>query len=69
MQFFHYSIFFNPLFFILKVLTYHGFYDENSEWVAIEGIQIVGSVNSALLSGHHTLCSRFTSIMHICVIE
>ncbi|XP_054724974.1 LOW QUALITY PROTEIN: cytoplasmic dynein 2 heavy chain 1-like [Uloborus diversus] len=52
-----------------QVLTYHGYYDENAEWIWIEGIQIVGSVSSTSLAGRTTLNARFTSLMHICAVD
>ncbi|KFM70531.1 Cytoplasmic dynein 2 heavy chain 1, partial [Stegodyphus mimosarum] len=52
-----------------QVLTYRGYYDENAEWVHVEGIQIVGSVSSISLAGRHTLNIRFTSIMRICAVD
>ncbi|GIY28883.1 cytoplasmic dynein 2 heavy chain 1 [Caerostris darwini] len=52
-----------------QVLTYNGFYDENAEWVGLEGIQIVGSVSSVSLTGRHSLTTRFTSRMHIYAVD
>ncbi|GIY57771.1 cytoplasmic dynein 2 heavy chain 1 [Caerostris extrusa] len=46
-----------------------GFYDENAEWVGLEGIQIVGSVSSVSLTGRHSLTTRFTSRMHIYAVD
>lgn len=51
------------------MLTYHGFYDENLEWVGLENIQIVASMSAGGAVGRHTLTSRFTSIVRICTIE
>lgn len=52
----------------LKVLTYNGFYDSNLEFVGLEGVQIVASMNSGNSLGRHKLTSRFTSIVRICSI-
>ncbi|XP_030632529.1 cytoplasmic dynein 2 heavy chain 1 [Chanos chanos] len=55
--------------FLQQVLTYHGFYDENLEWVGLENIQIVASMSAGGAMGRHTLTSRFTSIIRICTID
>lgn len=54
---------------ITQVLTYNGFYDLNNEWVGLEGVQIVASMNAGGSLGKHELTSRFTSIVRICSIE
>ncbi|XP_022103094.1 cytoplasmic dynein 2 heavy chain 1-like isoform X1 [Acanthaster planci] len=54
--------------FLQQVLTYRGFYDTNLEWVGLEGVQIVASMNAAHTVGRHQLTSRFTSIVRICSI-
>ncbi|XP_033632471.1 cytoplasmic dynein 2 heavy chain 1-like isoform X2 [Asterias rubens] len=55
--------------FLQQVLTYKGFYDHNLEWVGLEGVQIVASMNAAHTVGRHPLTSRFTSIVRICSIS
>lgn len=52
-----------------KVLTYHGFYDDNLEWVGLENIQIVASMSAGGTVGRHILTTRFTSVVRICTIE
>ncbi|GFQ97276.1 cytoplasmic dynein 2 heavy chain 1, partial [Trichonephila clavata] len=52
-----------------QILTYNGFYDENAEWISLEGIQIVGSVSSISLAGRHSLTTRFTSRMYIYAVD
>uniref|UniRef100_A0A8B9L0C8 Cytoplasmic dynein 2 heavy chain 1 n=1 Tax=Astyanax mexicanus TaxID=7994 RepID=A0A8B9L0C8_ASTMX len=59
----------NIITFLQQVLTYHGFYDENLEWVGLENIQIVASMSAGGALGRHTLTSRFTSIVRICTID
>ncbi|KAJ8027756.1 Cytoplasmic dynein 2 heavy chain 1 [Holothuria leucospilota] len=54
--------------FFQQVLTYNGFYDTNLEWVGLEGVQIVASMNAAHTVGRHQLTTRFTSIVRICTI-
>jgi len=43
---------------VLQVLTYNGFYDPNNEWVGLEGVQIVASMNAGGSVGKHDLTSR-----------
>lgn len=52
-----------------QVITYNGFYDTNLEWVGLEGVQIVASMNPGSTLGRHTLSTRFTSIIRTCCIE
>lgn len=52
-----------------KILTYNGFYDDNLEFVNLENIQIVGSMNPTNTLGRHKLSTRFTSIVRICSIN
>ncbi|GFR12638.1 cytoplasmic dynein 2 heavy chain 1 [Trichonephila clavata] len=52
-----------------QILTYNGFYDENAEWISLDGIQIVGSVSSISLAGRHSLTTRFTSRMYIYAVD
>uniref|UniRef100_A0AAR2JK60 Cytoplasmic dynein 2 heavy chain 1 n=1 Tax=Pygocentrus nattereri TaxID=42514 RepID=A0AAR2JK60_PYGNA len=59
----------NLITFLQQVLTYHGFYDENLEWVGLENIQIVASMSAGGALGRHMLTSRFTSIVRICTID
>ena len=53
---------------LLQVLTYNGFYDANLEWVGLEGVQIVASMNPGSMLGRHSLSTRFTSVVRICSI-
>ncbi|XP_028817493.1 cytoplasmic dynein 2 heavy chain 1 isoform X3 [Denticeps clupeoides] len=59
----------NLIAFLQQVLTYHGFYDANLEWVGLENIQIVASMSAGGAVGRHVLTSRFTSIVRICTID
>ncbi|XP_025088458.1 cytoplasmic dynein 2 heavy chain 1-like isoform X3 [Pomacea canaliculata] len=52
--------------FLQQVVTYNGFYDSNLEWVGLEGVQIVASMNAGTSLGRHKLTSRFTSVVRIC---
>jgi dynein heavy chain 2, cytosolic len=54
---------------LLQILTYNGFYDDNLEFVNLENIQVVGSMNPSNALGRHKLSTRFTSIVRICSID
>ncbi|RDD40688.1 Cytoplasmic dynein 2 heavy chain 1 [Trichoplax sp. H2] len=54
--------------FLQQLLTYNGFYDSNLEWVGLEGIQIVSSMNPSTTLGRYPLTTRFTSIVRICSV-
>ncbi|TPX62627.1 hypothetical protein PhCBS80983_g00247 [Powellomyces hirtus] len=49
--------------FLQQLLTYQGFYDHNLEWVGIENVQIVASMNPSTTMGRHELSTRFTSVI------
>ena len=51
-----------------QVLTYRGFYDNNLDWVGLEEVQVIASMNAGSTLGRHQLSSRFTSIVRICCI-
>ncbi|CAF4638011.1 unnamed protein product [Rotaria sp. Silwood1] len=55
--------------FFQQILTHNGFYDNNLEFVNLENIQIVGSMNPSNTLGRHKLSTRFTSIVRICSIN
>ncbi|KAG8584671.1 hypothetical protein GDO81_004716 [Engystomops pustulosus] len=55
--------------FLQQVLTYHGFYDDNLEWVGLENIQIVASMSAGGTIGRHKLTTRFTSVVRICAVD
>uniref|UniRef100_A0A8C5PP60 Cytoplasmic dynein 2 heavy chain 1 n=1 Tax=Leptobrachium leishanense TaxID=445787 RepID=A0A8C5PP60_9ANUR len=59
----------NLVAFLQQVLTYHGFYDDNLEWVGLENIQIVASMSAGGTIGRHKLTTRFTSVVRICVVD
>ena len=54
---------------IAQIVTYSGFYDDNLEWVGLEGVQLVGSMNPGSSMGRHLLTTRFTSIVRIACIR
>ncbi|KAJ3052006.1 Cytoplasmic dynein 2 heavy chain 1 [Rhizophlyctis rosea] len=55
--------------FLQQVLTYSGFYDQNLEWVVIENVQIVASMNPSSTVGRHKLSTRFTSVIRQCYMS
>lgn len=50
---------------VMQLLTYHGFYDSNLEFVGLENVQIVASMTSGSGLGRHKLTTRFSSIVRI----
>ena len=40
-----------------QVLTYRGFYDNNLDWVGLEGVQVIASMNAGSTLGQHQLSS------------
>jgi dynein heavy chain 2 len=55
--------------FLHQMITYKGYYDANLEWISIENIQIVASMNPASTMGRFALTTRFTSICKILCIS
>ena len=51
--------------FLQQLITYNGFYDDRLEWVGLEKIQIVASMNPATTVGRHPLSTRFTAIVRV----
>lgn len=55
--------------FLQQLITFDGFYDENLEFLKLERIQIVASINAGTTVGRHPLTSRFTAVVRICVCD
>ena len=55
--------------FLQQLVTYGGFYDENLEFLRIERVQIVASMNAATTLGRHALSTRFTAIVRIGTVD
>ena len=55
--------------FLQQLITFKGFYNENLEFVTLERIHIVCSMNPATTVGRHPLSTRFTAIVHIAYID
>ena len=55
--------------FLQQLVTFGGFYDANLEFLRIEGVQIVASINPATTIGRHPLSTRFTAIVRIYYLD
>jgi dynein heavy chain 2 len=51
--------------FLQQLLVYKGFFDSNLEWISVENVQIVASMNPSTTIGRFSLSTRFTSIVRI----
>jgi dynein heavy chain 2, cytosolic len=55
--------------FLQQIITFGGFYDEALEFLRLERIQIVASMNAATTVGRHPLSTRFTAAVRIGVLD
>jgi dynein heavy chain 2, cytosolic len=55
--------------FLQQLITFEGFYDEALEFLKLERIQIVASINAATTVGRHPLSTRFTAVVRIGVVD
>ena len=55
--------------FLQQLITFNGFYNEQLEFVSLERIQIVCSMNPATTVGRHPLSTRFTAIVNIAYMD
>ncbi|KAJ1640034.1 dynein heavy chain and region D6 of dynein motor-domain-containing protein [Pavlovales sp. CCMP2436] len=55
--------------FLQQLVTYNGFYDKQLEWVGLEKVQIVCSINPASTLGRYPLSSRFTASVRIACVS
>jgi hypothetical protein len=46
-----------------------GFYDTDLEWVGLENIQIVSSMNPSTTLGRHELNTRFSSVVRVMYMD
>jgi len=51
--------------FLLQILVYKGFYDENLEFVNLERVQLIISMHDPKLKGRNQISTRFTSRMKL----
>nr|WAW84826.1 cytoplasmic dynein 2 heavy chain 1 [Halisarca dujardinii] len=54
--------------FLQQLITYKGYYDGNLEFVMMEGVQIIGSMNPSASLGRHLLTTRLTSVVCVCAV-
>ena len=55
--------------FLQQLITFDGFYDEALEFLKLDRIQIVASINAATTVGRHPLSTRFTAVVRIGVVD
>ncbi len=55
--------------FLQQLLTFSGFYDENLEFIRIEKVQIICSMNPPTTVGRHPLSPRFTAIVRVAFMD
>ncbi|CAN0042899.1 unnamed protein product [Ascophyllum nodosum] len=55
--------------FLQQLQTFGGFYDENLEFLRLERVHLVASMNAATTVGRHPLSSRFTATVRIGVLD
>lgn len=55
--------------FLQQLVAYNGFYDDDLEFIGLERIQIVASMNPATTVGRFPLNSRFTAIVRVVAVD
>ncbi|CAM9278979.1 unnamed protein product, partial [Hapterophycus canaliculatus] len=55
--------------FLQQLQTFGGFYDENLEFLRLERVHLVASMNAATTVGRHPLSTRFTATVRIGVLD
>ncbi|KAG5491847.1 hypothetical protein JIQ42_01756 [Leishmania sp. Namibia] len=55
--------------FLQQLILYNGFYDADLEWVTVERVQIVGSMNPPGSMGRHPVAPRFLAITSVLSIS
>ncbi|KDO32540.1 hypothetical protein SPRG_03015 [Saprolegnia parasitica CBS 223.65] len=55
--------------FLQQLLTFQGFYDPNLEFLGVERVQIVASMNAATTVGRHMLSTRFTAVVRVASMD
>ena len=55
--------------FLQQLLTFRGFYDEHLEFLGIERVHIVCTMNPATTVGRHPLSTRFTATVRIAALD
>ena len=55
--------------FLQQLVTFGGFYDQNLEFLRMEQVQIVASMNPATTVGRHPISTRFTAIVRVASLD
>ena len=55
--------------FLQQLITFDGFYDAELEFLKLDRVQIVASINAATTVGRHPLSTRFTAVVRIGVVD
>ncbi|CAE7880984.1 DYH1B, partial [Symbiodinium sp. KB8] len=55
--------------FLQQLVTFNGFYDENLEFLGLERVHIVSTMNPSTTVGRHNLSTRFTAIVRLGYME
>lgn len=55
--------------FLQQLSTFNGFYDQHLEFLGVEKIQLVASMNAATTVGRHPLSTRFTAIVKVAYMD
>ena len=55
--------------FLQQIVAYDGFYDDNLDFVTLERIQIIASMNPSSTLGRYQLSTRFTAMVRIAFVD
>ena len=55
--------------FLQQLVTYKGFYDDALEWVHVERVQLVATMNPVTAVGRSHLSTRFTATVHVAYVD
>ena len=55
--------------FLQQIVCYQGFYDTNLDFVAMERISIVASMNPSTTIGRHKISTRFTANVRLAYMD
>ena len=55
--------------FLQQVATYDGFYHSTLEWISLNSVQIIATLNPTLTMGRYNVSTRLTSILRICYLH
>jgi dynein heavy chain 2 len=55
--------------FLQQAINYKGFYDDSLEWIGLENVQIISSMNPSTTLGRSELTTRFTSVVRVLYVD